>query len=110
MKEEKIANPIDALFDENNIEPIVLFNEKGEEVKFEQVAIIPLDKFVYAILKPIAKVEGIEDDEALVFKIVEDDESVDESYLNLVDDIDIIDKVFDEYDKLFEAEKKKKKK
>ena len=39
IEEEK--SPIDRLFDEDDVSPISLFNEKGEEVKFEQIAIIP---------------------------------------------------------------------
>ena len=35
-------NPIDALFDEENNDAIILFNEKGEEIAFEQIALIPL--------------------------------------------------------------------
>ena len=36
-----VKNPIDCLFDENNTDAIVLFNEKGEEIAFDQIALIP---------------------------------------------------------------------
>lgn len=113
MKEEKketVKSPIDCLFDENDTSPISLFNEKGEEVKFEQIALIPLEEKIYAILKPIEKMEFIGEDEALVFEIVqnenEEDDSVEE-YLNLVSDIDTIDKTFEEYNKLVDKEENK---
>ena len=48
--EEKTVNAIDALFDENNTDNIVLYNEKEEPVEFEQIAIIPIEENVYAIL------------------------------------------------------------
>ena len=60
--EEKKVNGIDALFDENNTDNIVLYNEREEEVEFEQVAIIPIIENLYAILKPVQKIDGVADD------------------------------------------------
>ncbi len=109
MKEEKKdvkeVNPIDALFDVNNSENIVLFNEKDEAVEFEQIALIPLEEVVYAILKPTAKVEGVADDEAFVFEVVENEEEGDS--LRLVEDDKLIDDVFVEYNKLLDEEEGK---
>lgn len=115
MKEEKKVNvksPIDSLFDEKDTSPISLFNEKGEEVKFEQIALIPLEEKIYAILKPIIKMEFIGDDEALVFEIVQnenDEDGSEQEYLNLVSDIDTIDKAFEEYNRLVDEEESKQK-
>ncbi len=97
-------NPIDALFDEENNDAIVLFNERGEEIAFEQIALIPLNERVYAILKPVMPLEGLGENEALVFSIEENDET-NEECLVLVVDVEIIDKVFDVYDKLVEDSK-----
>ena len=91
-------NPIDALFDEENNDAIILFNEKGEEIAFEQIALIPLEK-TYAILKPIQPMEGVGENEGLVFSI-EVNEETNEEYLALVVDEAIIDTVFDVYDEL----------
>jgi uncharacterized protein YrzB (UPF0473 family) len=93
-------NPIDALFDEENNDVIILFNERGEEIPFEQVAIIPLGK-TYAILKPVQPMDGLGEDEGLVFS-VEINTQTNEEYLALVTDMDIIDQVFDVYDALVE--------
>lgn len=106
MSEEE-KSPIDRLFDEDDVSPISLFNEKGEEVKFEQIALIPIEDDIYAILKPIEQMEGIGEDEALVFEIVESDNEDDGDYLNLVSDIDVIDKVFEVYNKLMDEEEAK---
>ena len=73
---------------------------KEEEVEFEQIAIIPVKEEVYAILKPVKKIEGLEEDQALVFVLEETEEG--EELLNVVEDDEIIDIVFDEYDKLFD--------
>lgn len=110
--EEEELSPIDCLFDEDNTDPIALFNEKGEKVEFEQIALIPLeddDDKIYAILKPIEAMEGVGEDEALVFEVVESEDDEEEEYLNLVSDIDIIDKVFDVYNKLMDEEDDKQK-
>jgi hypothetical protein len=108
-KEEIVKNPIDCLFDEDNNDPIILFNEKGEKVEFEQIALIPVEERIFAILKPTDKIEGIGEDEALVFEIVEGEEDEEDDYLNLVSDVEIIDKVFDVYNKLIDEEEEKQK-
>ena len=107
MEEKKELSPIDKLFDENNSDPIVLFNERGEEVSFEQIALIPLEERIFAILKPTEKTEGVGEDEALVFEVVEAETEEDDEYLNLVSDMEVIDKVFKVYDKLIDEEEAK---
>lgn len=49
---------IDILLDKDNKEPIILTDNKGRNIKFEQLAIIPIindqkQKTIYCILKPI---------------------------------------------------------
>ena len=102
-KEVKEVNSIDALFDPNNEDNIVLYNEKDEAVEFEQIAIIPMEGVVYAILKPTAKVDGVADDEAFVFEVVEDEENGDT--IRLVEDDKVIDAVFAEYNKMLDEAK-----
>ena len=99
-------NPIAALFDDENCDPIVLFNEKGEEIAFEQIALIPLKDNVYAILKPVKPIEGLGENEALVFSIetIETEEGDEQEALMLVTDEQVIDDVFKIYDDLIEAE------
>lgn len=99
--EEKM-DLLDVLFDENNFDPIVLADDSGASYNFEQVAIIPLDNETYVILKPMDKMEDVEDDEAFVFKITKDESG--ESRLVIEDDDDIGEKVFEEYYKLLDEE------
>ena len=87
-------NPIDMILDENNTDPIVLYNENNDPVQFEQIALIPWVDDTYVILKPVEAIEGIADDEAIVFQITELDG---EDVLVVVEDDAIIDIVFDEY-------------
>jgi len=98
---EDFLSPIDMLLDENNTENIKLYNEENQEVEFEQIALVPIDQKTYAILKPVADMEGIAEDEALVFVI---DEIDDEDCLVIVEDDAIVDEVFEEYYKMLKEE------
>jgi len=98
---EEFLSPIDMLLDENNTENLKLYNEENQEVEFEQIALVPMDDKTYAILKPVETMEGVAEDEALVFVI---DEIDDEDCLVIVDDDKIIDDVFEEYYKLLREE------
>lgn len=103
MANEEVKNPIDCLYDENNTDPIVLFNEKGEEIAFEQIALIPKKNKTYAILKPTKPMEGVGENEGLVFSIEVSKED-NQEYLVLVTDSKIIDEVFAVYDELVDEE------
>ena len=98
---EEFVSPIDMLLDENNNDNIKLFNENNEEIEFEQIALVPIDGKTYAILKPAAEMEGVADDEALVFSI---DEVDGEECLVIVEDDAVIDKVFADYYEMLKAE------
>ena len=98
-KEEK--SQIEMLLDENNNENLKLYDENNKETEFEQIAVIPLNEKIYAILKPVTKIVGVNDDEALVFSIEEID---DEDCIVLVDDEQVVDEVFKEYYELLKAE------
>ena len=99
MKEQKELNPIDQILDENNIENIILYNEKDEPYEFEQIALIPLNREdkqdLYAILLPVTPLAGIEEDEALVFEVNER-----ENVVRVCDNEQIVDQVMTEYEKL----------
>ena len=96
-------NPIDALLDPNCEENIVLFDELDKPTEFEQIAIIPIDNSVYAILKPVDKLEGLEEDAAIVFELAVDENGDDN--LQAVIDEKILDKVYEEYEKLIAESK-----
>lgn len=93
-------DPIDQIFDENDSDPIVLYNEAGESIAFEQIAVIPLRGIVYVILQPVELMEGMSDDEALVFEILTQDG---DEVLSIVFDDEIIDAVFAEYYNMLDA-------
>ena len=82
------------IMDENNAENIVMYNDNNEPVEFQQIAVIPLQGNVFVILRPVGEVEGIGEDEALVFAI---DEIDGEECLTIVVDDEAVDQVFEEY-------------
>lgn len=63
---------LDVLLDEDNKEPLTVCDVNGQKYTFEQVAVIP-DEKLYCILKPISEIEGVADDEAIVFYVDEPD-------------------------------------
>ena len=89
----------DILLDENNVDPIVLGEENGPKLKFEQIAVIPHRRSIYAILKPMDTMGKYAEDEAFVFKVVLTRHG--EFRLAIVDNYYIEKKVFDKYIKLF---------
>ena len=98
---KEFLSPIDMLLDEDNNDNIVLFNEDNQPIEFEQIALVPIESRIYALLKPVLSMEGIGDDEALVFVIEEIDG---EDCLIIVEEDEIIDKVFEEYYEMLRAE------
>lgn len=95
----KAKNPVDLILDENNDEDVILYDDAGRPIKFEQVALIPLDEGeiqkLYAILIPITPMENVGEGEGVLFEI--DEENKD---LSIVRDEKIIDKVLTIYEKL----------
>ena len=89
--------PIDKLFDENNDDNIILYNEEDEAIEFEQIALLYLGEAPYALLRPVVTLPPMQEDEALVFEIAEIDG---EECLQICEDDQIIDMVFQEYYKL----------
>ncbi len=93
-------NPIEKLLDENNNENIVLYDENGNALEFEQIALIVLGGNVYPLLHPLVQEEGIDEDTGLVFQIIVTDDG--EEVLEVVDDEEVVDAVFEEYYALLE--------
>ena len=109
-KEEMVkVDLLDVLLDEKNTAPIYMYDDKGNQLEFDQVAVIPYgEDDLYCILKPITKIDGVKDDEAIVFLVTEDENG--ESILKVEDREEVAISVFDQYYNLVEEEAKKKKK
>lgn len=96
-KKYEPADFVKKLMDPENTDLIDLIDEYGNPIQFEQVALIPKNDKLYAILKPCEPKEvGIKDDEALVFAI-EYNFDLGEDYLDLVTDEADIEIIFQLY-------------
>ena len=107
-KEAQQENILDILLDEDNKDPIVLIDNTGRRLTFEQIAVIPYNEKIYCVLKPVDKIENVQDDEAIVFFV--DEQEGKEPVLIKKNDEKTAINVFDEYYNLLDEEDKKRKK
>ena len=89
MEEGADISLLARLMDDTNDDDVILFDENGDEIILEQIAVIPYEGQVFAILRPI----DADEDSAAVFKIdTEDEESV-----NIIEDEALAEKILDIY-------------
>ena len=84
---------------------ITLLSANGEEIEFIEIAGIAYHGCFYLILHPVELIEGMTDDEALVFKVSRLENGEDKFEIELDDEI--IDAVFREYYILLDEYKSK---
>ena len=94
----KYDNIIDAILDENCLDPIFLEDEKGNKYEYEQEALIPYDDKLYAILVDMEMIKQEKFDEAGEVFLIDEKKGT----ITLVDDVNIIGEVFNVYDQLME--------
>lgn len=94
------SNPANFTTDDDSV--VTLKSANGEDIQFIEIAGIAHKGNFYAILQPVELMEGLADDEAIVFKVSRAPNG-DDSFEIVLDD-DIIDAVFAEYDRLYEQE------
>lgn len=80
---------------------VTLLSATGEEIDFIEIAGIAHKGNFYAILQPVELLEGMADDEALVFKVSRGPDGEDKFEIELDDQI--IDAVFAEYNRLLDS-------
>lgn len=85
---------------EDDDDIITLTTADGEEVDFIEVAGIEHKNDFYVILQPVELLDGMGEDEALVFKVTKGDG--DEDKFEIVTDEEIIDAVFAEYNRILD--------
>lgn len=83
-----------------NDDIVVLKTVDGEEIRFIEIAGIAHNGNFYAILQPEELIEGMKDDEALVFKVSRLENGEEKFEIELDDEI--IDAVFSIYHKLLD--------
>ena len=84
--------------------PIVLTDDAGNELLFGQVATIPYrennEATLYCILKPLERIKGVADDEAIVFRVDIDEDG--NTSLSSEDDDARAEEIFARYEQLLE--------
>ena len=80
-------------------EIITLFDEDDNPMDFYEVAVVEYEGELYALLQPAEEIEGIADDEVLIFRIdsEEKDGEEDEDFFYPVEDEAVQEAVFEEY-------------
>lgn len=79
---------------------VTLRSADGEDIEFVEIAGIAHKGNFYAILQPVELLEGMNEDEALVFLVSRDEEGNDRFEICLDDEI--IEAVFAEYNRLLD--------
>lgn len=83
---------------------VTLLSVTGEEIKFVEIAGIAHKGNFYAILQPVELIEGMNEDEALVFKVTRGQNGEDKFEIELDDEI--INAVFKTYYELLDKTSK----
>ena len=116
MKDEKQLmenNEMIAQILDGTADKIVLYDEEDNAVTFEWIATIPYDikdekdksveTRMYCILQPVQKVQGVDDDEAIVFRVYEEGvEGVDN--IEVEENFEIAEAVFQKYQDYLDSE------
>ncbi|MBD5132265.1 MAG: DUF1292 domain-containing protein [Clostridiales bacterium] len=76
-------------------ETITLYDDNNNPVDFNEVAVIEYEGEFYALMQPVEPMEGLGEDEAIIFKIIQKDDDTDE-FVPVTDE-SVLDAVFNEY-------------
>ena len=80
------------VFNEDSI--ITLYDDEQKAINFYEVASVEFEEKFYGILQPVDKIEGIEEDEAVIFEYSADEEGSEEKLFKPVMDEKILEAVF----------------
>lgn len=92
----------DEMYEDDDI--VTLLSASGEEIDFIEIAGIAYNGNFYAVLQPVELLEGMEEDEALVFRVTQNEQGEDKFEIELDDEI--INAVFEEYNRLLDEKEK----
>lgn len=99
LKDENLPESMEHM-EEDDDDIVTLLSADGEEIDFVEIAGIAYKGSFYAILQPVELLDGMDDDEALVFKVTRGKDGEDKFEIELDDTV--IDAVFAEYNKLLD--------
>ena len=85
------------LLDEDNKEPIILQSTDGKDIPFEQIALIPHEEKFFCILKPLVALEGISENDCIIFRVVTPETEGENSYLVVEESEETAEAVYSKY-------------
>ena len=100
LENEEVPESIDHMVNDDD-DIVTLLSDDGQEIDFIEVAGIAYRGNFYAVLQPVELLEGMEEDEAIVFKVTRGKDGEDKFEIELDDAV--IDAVFEEYNKLLDG-------
>ena len=91
----------DNTYDDNNglYDEVVLKDEEGRDARFDHVLTFVYEGEYYIALLPLDKIDGVEDDEVVLLRIVK--ENGEDTYETITNEI-LLNEVFDEFMRLIE--------
>ena len=95
-----MKNIIEQILDENNHDYINTYDDFGNPIQFEQIAVVPIEEELFVILRENS--EHVPYDEVLVFRIVMNETNHE---LLLEENEEVVEEVFNKY---YQLQKKKK--
>lgn len=97
-------NPFTQLLDENNRENVIFYDEKGNPMEFEQVALVPVEDIPYVLLHPLHM--GYQEDEVIVYSLLEHGDTYE---LLEVEDMALLEEIYRNYQSLYKKKNRKNK-
>ena len=86
-------------------EIVMLTTDEGKQIKFFHIGTLEYKEKFYAAFQPAEEVEGVDDDEVVIFEVkMDEDPNSTESELVAIEDEKLLDEVFDEFCKRFDEE------
>ena len=82
------------IYDDDSV--VELFDENDKSVEFREIASIELDGKFYELLQPVEPLDGIGEDEAVIFEYTEGDTPDERNFTPLFDE-ELLERVFNEY-------------
>ena len=76
---------------------VTLINDNDEPTEFYEIACVEYEAEFYSLLQPVKPMDGIAEDEVIIFRLQEDETDPETDLFLPVSDEKLLEKVFEEY-------------
>lgn len=87
--------------EEEDEEVVVLVDEDGNEEEFYEIAVVEYEGRFFSCLAPVEPTEELAEDELLIYELSQNEDG--EEIFNPIEDEELVDKVFAEFEKMQDA-------